>query len=134
MSTATLVALAELFERSESPNARTGDRVACMPMIETPSFAGFMRRCAFAWGRRVAAGDAEDLAQLVAYRDELDDIIRGAIVAARVTNHPHDSAWSWQRIADVLGLKAKSSAFERYSAPSWWRPDRKPADSPFAPS
>lgn len=90
---------------------------------ETPMFAQMMYRCAYAWGRRVADGDAEDLADMIAFRDELDDVIRGAIAAAQA-DRTDLHAWGWRRIASVLG-KSLPGTYERYNRPSDWTPAKR---------
>lgn len=69
-----------------------------------------MGRVARAWGRRVAAGDTYDLAELVEFRRTLDGVITQAVVAARATQ---PEAWSWSGIGDALGI-SRQAAQQRY--------------------
>lgn len=68
-----------------------------------------MRRIVRAYGRRVAAGDIESLAELAAVRDELDDAICSAI---RQLNGP-EWRYSWAAIGRQLGM-TRQAAHERY--------------------
>lgn len=57
----------------------------------------FASRTARAFGRRVADSDPDDLALLLALRDQLDDAIGVAVTAQR-------SRFSWAEIAAGLGM------------------------------
>ena len=66
-----------------------------------------MGRMIRAHRKRVAAGSAEDLADLVALRAELDDAITDAAQAL------HDTGVSWTEIARVLGV-SRQAARQRF--------------------
>ena len=76
--------------------------------VETPSFAAAVRRLIRAHGRRVAAGDVEDLAELLALRDELDEAIAVAIRGQR-----EDLGRSWADIARAAGT-SRQAAYQRW--------------------
>lgn len=75
---------------------------------ETSEYAAMMRRMIAAHGRRVADADPEDLAELVALRDVLDEAIGQAVVGMRERN-----GFSWGQIGRALGV-TRQSAQERY--------------------
>lgn len=68
---------------------------------------GAVRRMLRAAGEHVGDADQFELAELVALRDELEDVIRTAVHAQRRFGR------SWQDIGDALGVK-RQSAYERY--------------------
>lgn len=61
-----------------------------------------------AHARRVSAGSAEDLRDLVALRDELDAAIGDAAAAL------HDTGVSWTDIATALGI-TRQAARQRFT-------------------
>jgi len=79
---------------------------------ETHEFCAMMSRMIKAHRRRVAAGNAEDLAELVALRAELDDAITAG---ARALHDGHDDVpgLSWTEIAAVLGV-SRQAARQRF--------------------
>lgn len=76
--------------------------------VETPEFAGMVRRMIAAHGRRVADADPEDLADLVALRETLEEAIAHAVEGQR-------SRWgrSWAEVARGLGT-TRQAAQMRY--------------------
>jgi hypothetical protein len=88
--------------------AKRRDRV-----VENPEFAAFARRILRAAARRVANGDVEGLAGLVALRSEVDAAIAEAIGGLRSPQW----SYSWADIARVLGT-TRQAAQQRYGAPS----------------
>jgi len=80
--------------------------------VETAEFCGMMRRMIRAHRRRVATGNAEDLADLVKLRAELDEAIADAArdLHAGTDNHP---GLSWTDIAGVLGV-SRQAARQRF--------------------
>lgn len=76
---------------------------------ETPEYAGMVRRVIRAHGRRVADADPEDLAELVAMHEVLDQAIKDAVVGMRA-----NYGVSWTRIGRAVGL-TKQGAQQRYS-------------------
>ncbi|MGN7978098.1 hypothetical protein ACTJJ4_11015 [Microbacterium sp. 22195] len=75
--------------------------------VETPDFVAMVKRMLRAAGRRVAAGDEWELAELVSLRGDLEDAIQAAVDGLREQGH------SWAYIADGLGI-SRQSAHERY--------------------
>jgi hypothetical protein len=82
-------------------------------VVENPEFAAFARRILRAAARRVADGDVEGLAGLVALRSEVDAAIAEAIGGLRSPQW----SYSWADIARVLGT-TRQAAQQRYGAPS----------------
>jgi hypothetical protein len=72
--------------------------------IEAPEFAAFLRRILRAYARRVAAGDLDALGDLARLREELDGHLTDAVAALR-----NDWAYSWQEIAQVLGISRQAA-------------------------
>lgn len=62
-----------------------------------------------AYGRRVAAGDLEDLEAMLECRDEMDTAITDAVRTARDT-----LGWTWADVGRAAGI-TRSSAHERWS-------------------
>jgi hypothetical protein len=77
--------------------------------VETGQFDAFARRILRAYARRVAAGDVEALASLVALSTEVDAVVRLAVAGLRAKPY----SYSWQEIADRLGT-TKQAAQQRY--------------------
>ena len=75
--------------------------------VETPDFVAMVKRMLRAAGRRVAAGDEWELAELVSLRGDLEDAIQAGVDGLREQGH------SWQYIADGLGI-SRQAAHERY--------------------
>lgn len=90
--------------------------------IETPQFAGMMRRLIRAYARRVSAGDVADLETMIAMRDYFDEAVDAAIVEGRARN-PYvpggpggiASAWSWANVADAVGAESKQAVQQVYA-------------------
>jgi len=70
---------------------------------ETPEYAGMVRRILRAHGRRVADGDPEDLAELVAMRSVLDASIAEAVEGMRARG------LSWAEIGRGLGTTRQAA-------------------------
>lgn len=87
--------------------------------VETAPYTAFLRRAIRALGRRVADGDVEDLAELLRLRDELD-------AAAAIAVAGLHERYSWQRIADVLGV-TRQAAMQRWPDA---RGSRRPGGQP----
>ena len=77
--------------------------------VETPAFAGMVRRQIRAHGRRVADADPEDLAELVAMHEVLQLAIDEAVLGMREAR-----AVSWGQIGRALGI-TRQAAQQRYS-------------------
>jgi DNA-binding GntR family transcriptional regulator len=76
---------------------------------ETPEYAGAVRRMIRAHGRRVAAADPEDLAELVAMREVLEAAIAEAVAGQKAD-------YSWAMVARGLGT-TRQAAQMRYGQP-----------------
>lgn len=77
--------------------------------VETDQYAGFIRRGIRAYGRRVGDGEIDGLAELLALRDDVEQAAAAAVRALRAEPH----AYSWQRIADVVGI-TRQAAMQRW--------------------
>jgi hypothetical protein len=82
-------------------------------VVENPEFAAFARRILRAAARRVANGDVEGLAGLVALRSEVDTAMAAAIGGLRSPQW----SYSWADIARVLGT-TRQAAQQRYGGGS----------------
>jgi hypothetical protein len=71
------------------------------PVVETGQYGDFIRRAVRAYGRRVGAGEVDELADLLSLRDVVDEAVAQAVAELRDEPHAH----SWQRIADVVGMQ-----------------------------
>lgn len=78
------------------------------PVRDSDEYAGMLRRMIRAFGRRVGEGDPDDLAELVALRGYLDDVITQAVKDQRSV-----SGYSWADVARGLGT-SRQAAQERY--------------------
>lgn len=77
--------------------------------VETMEYAAMMRRMLRAYARRVADADPDDLAVMVAIRDELDELVDDTVRAMRARN-----GWSWAELASALGT-TRQAAHKRYA-------------------
>jgi hypothetical protein len=82
-------------------------------VVENPEFAAFAGRILRAAARRVADGDVEGLAGLVALRSEVEAAIGEAITGLRSPRW----SYSWADIARVLGT-TRQAAQQRYGGAS----------------
>jgi hypothetical protein len=80
-------------------------------VVENPEYAAFAARILRAAARRVADGDVEGLAGLVALRCELDAAISEAVQGLRSPKW----SYSWADIARVLGT-TRQAAQQRYGS------------------
>jgi hypothetical protein len=78
--------------------------------VENPDYAAFARRVIRAHGRRVAGGDVEGLAELLALRDEIDAATQTAVDGLR------EFGYSWGEIAVRLGT-TRQAAQQRWGRP-----------------
>lgn len=76
--------------------------------VETSEYVGMLRRTIRALGRRVADGDPVDLGAALDLQKELDAVIRSSVKEMRAT-----SGFSWQQIADELGV-TRQAAYQRF--------------------
>jgi 1,6-anhydro-N-acetylmuramate kinase len=92
--------------------------------IETPEYAAMMRRMLRAWGERVADADPEDLAELIAFREQLDSVTGTAIARMRA-----ERGASWADIARAGGI-TRQAAHERWAR--YGQDHQEPAQQPCA--
>jgi hypothetical protein len=76
---------------------------------ENGDYAAFLLRVIRAYGRRVAAGDPEDLGVMLACHAEMGEAIAKAVQAARA-----EQGWTWADVGRVAGGITRSSAHERW--------------------
>lgn len=76
--------------------------------VEAREFGQMLARMIRAYGRRVQDADVEDLADMVAMRDQLDDVIK-----ATVTHMRSEHEFSWARIGEAMGT-TRQAAQQRY--------------------
>src|SRR4051794_14346836 len=72
-------------------------------VVENDEFAAFARRIVRAYGRRVATGDVEALAELVALSADIDQAITDAVNGLR------GFGYSWAEIAARLGVTRQAA-------------------------
>lgn len=73
------------------------------PVVENEAYAAFARRVVRAAGRRVAAGDVDGLADLVALSDEVERSIRTAVAGLR------SFGYSWGDVAARVGVTRQAA-------------------------
>ncbi len=78
-------------------------------VVENDDYGAFARRIVRAYARRVAAGDVEALAALVALSTDLDQSIGQAVTGLR------QFGYSWAEIADRLRV-TRQAAQQRWGA------------------
>ena len=76
--------------------------------VEVSDFGQMLARMIRAYGKRVGDADVEDLADMFAMRNQLDDVIRDAVTQMR---SKHD--FSWARIGEAAGT-TRQAAQQRY--------------------
>jgi len=77
--------------------------------VENKEFAAFAKRIVRAFSRRVAQGDVEALADLLAFAKDLDGAIQDAVTGLR------EFGYSWSEIASRAGT-TKQTACERWGS------------------
>jgi hypothetical protein len=92
--------------------------------VENDAYAAFVRRAIRAYGRRVALGDLDALRELV----DLGDELRAATNAAVAGLRDEPNAYSWQRIADELGVTRQAAMMRWPDAPSPRKPGGQPSE------
>ncbi len=75
---------------------------------ENGDYAAFLLRVIHAYGRRVAAGDPEDLTVMLACHEEMGTTIAEAVRTARA-----EQGWTWADVGRAAGT-TRSSAHERW--------------------
>jgi hypothetical protein len=88
--------------------------------VENDEYATFVRRILRAYARRIAMGDIDAVADMVAIGRELDDIVQEAVDGLRA------KGYSWADIAQRLGV-TRQAAHQRWSRPASPRPAPEPA-------
>lgn len=93
---------------SGMPEAASTDKPALTPnasgrVVENDEYAAFLRRVIRAYGRRIAAGDVEALADAVTLIDELDTAIACAVTGLRA------HGYSWAEIARPLMITRQAA-------------------------
>lgn len=76
-------------------------------VVENDEFAAFCRRIIRAYARRIATGDVEALADMVALSEDLDQAIGHAVTGLRT------HTYSWTDIAARLGI-TRQAAHKRW--------------------
>jgi hypothetical protein len=77
-------------------------------VVENDDYAAFVRRAVAAHGRRIASGDVEGLADMIALVDQLGEAIQEGVTGLR------GHGYSWTEIGRVAGI-TKQSAHQRWS-------------------
>jgi len=72
-------------------------------VVENDQYAAFVRRVMRAYGRRVADGDVEALADLVALASQVDAALQDAVNGLR------RYGYAWSEIAAVLGVSRQAA-------------------------
>lgn len=80
-------------------------------VVENDQYAAFLRRAIRAYGRRIATGDVEALADALALIDDLDTAITSAVAGLRAQGH------SWADIARPLAI-TRQAAQQRWGGES----------------
>ncbi len=78
---------------------------------ENPDYAAFLRRAIAAHGRRVADGDIDALPELEALARSVSAALDEAVAGLRA----EPNAYSWQQLADVLGV-SRQAVMKRWPA------------------
>jgi len=78
------------------------------PVVENDEYAAFVRRVIRAQGRRIATGDVEGLADLLALEAQLVSAVSTAVTGLRA------SGYSWAEIAARTGT-TRQAAHERWA-------------------
>jgi hypothetical protein len=76
-------------------------------VIENDEYAAFLRRVIRAFGRRIAAGDIDALADAAFLSDQLDTAIKAAVTGLR------NKGYSWADIGRQLGV-TRQAAQQRF--------------------
>jgi hypothetical protein len=77
---------------------------------ETPEYADMVERMITAYGRRVGAGDVEELPRMIEMHRKLDEAIATAVAGLR------DFGYSWAEIAKRTGT-TRQAAQQRWGRP-----------------
>lgn len=95
-------------EPSGMPETACADNQALTPdasrrVVENDQYAAFLRRVIRAYGRRIAAGDVEALADAVDLLNELDAALAHAVTGLRAYGY------SWADIARPLAITRQAA-------------------------
>ncbi len=88
---------------TRTPVRRSGGRRRRRGKIENTDYAAFAARVIRAHARRIADGDVDGLADLLALRDELDTATQVAVTGLR------SFGYSWGEIASRLGTTRQAA-------------------------
>jgi hypothetical protein len=88
-------------------------------VTENDEYAAFLRRVLRAYGRRIAAGDIDALADIAAMADELEGAMRLAVAGLR------RAGYSWGEIALRLGI-TRQGAQQRWGQRTATDPSKGP--------
>jgi hypothetical protein len=93
----------------DEPDAKPRRARSRRGLVENDEYAAFVRRIIRAYAKRVATGDVEALADMVALSSVLDDAITDAVAGLR------GHGYSWADIAARLGI-TRQAAQQRWGA------------------
>lgn len=79
------------------------DQGEVTPPSDAQEYLGFVRRIIRAAGRKVSVADPEDLAKLIAIRDELEVAIRAAVDGLRA------DGFTWKTIGEATGTTGQAA-------------------------
>lgn len=88
------------------------------PVVENDDYAAFTGRVIAAQGRRIATGDVDGLADLIALEDDLARALHTAVTGLRACGY------SWADIADRIGITRQAAhhrwgqADQQHTAPN----------------
>lgn len=94
--------------RPSSVNAALTPKRRTRRTVENDDYAAFMRRVVAAHGRRIARGDVEGLAALLALGEEIEAATSVAVAGLR------DCGYSWAEIAARIGM-TRQAAHQRWA-------------------
>ena len=91
------------------------------PRGEPADYISFVQRVIRAAGKRVSVADPEDLAKLIAIRNELEGAIQAAVDGLR------SDGFTWKSIGEATGTTGqaanmkwgRSEVYERIEGPPW---------------
>jgi hypothetical protein len=107
-----VVKVASGTERREERDSQSSDKVGLsanrrkeerLP-VENDAYAGMLRRMLKAYGRRVAGGDVEDLAQMVELGRLFDEVMADAVKAMR-----EEQGYSWTDVGRAVGVTRQAA-------------------------
>jgi hypothetical protein len=90
------------------------------PVTENSEYAAFAQRVLRAYSRRIAVGDVESLAHMIALARDIDDAIALAVSGLRA------AGYSWAEIGSRLGI-TRQAAHQRWGRPAGITTQQRPA-------